>query len=98
MKFEWDPLKRQECLEERGLDFADCKTLFAGAVYQYQDMRENYGEVRMRAYGELHSKLVACVYTDRGDTRRIISMWRIHGKEAKIFKEWLDRKRNRERR
>jgi len=43
----WDAAKRQAALQDRGLDFADAAEVFAQAVYEMEDARQDYGEKRM---------------------------------------------------
>ena len=42
----FDPAKRDATLAERGLDFADAVTVFAGLTFDWRDERADYGEVR----------------------------------------------------
>ena len=74
MKLEWDEVKRQATLAERGLDFADCAEVFAGDTHNFPDERKNYGETRIISVGFLRRRMVVVVYTPRSDGRRIISM------------------------
>lgn len=73
MNFDWAPSKQDKVLTERGIDFADAVTIFAGPVLVKTDMRQDYGEVRMIAIGQVDEVLVTVVDTDRGDTRWIIT-------------------------
>lgn len=74
MEITFDPAKRAETQKRRGLDFADATKVFAGAVVEREDDRLDYDEVRVIAVGLLHGAVVAIVFTDRGDTRHVISM------------------------
>jgi len=73
MDFEWDPAKREANLAKHGVDFEDAVGIFDGAVLERVDDREEYGEIRMIAYGEVGSVVLAVVYVDGEETRRIIS-------------------------
>lgn len=46
MKFDltWDDVKRQTTLIDRGIDFADAESVFAGPVFEFEDIRRDYGE------------------------------------------------------
>ncbi|MFO1028142.1 MAG: BrnT family toxin [Acetobacteraceae bacterium] len=74
MEFEWDEAKSRRNLAERQLPFDLAEMPFEGFVAETIDDRRDYGEKRMRAVGMVNDIVLACVYTDRGDTRRIISL------------------------
>jgi uncharacterized DUF497 family protein len=82
MKLSYDPAKRAMTLAERGLDFEDAPRLFAGRLKTVVDDRFDYGEVRWLSYGWIDGVAVAIVWTDRGETKRIISMRRMHDEEV----------------
>ncbi|WP_018045867.1 BrnT family toxin [Methylobacterium sp. 88A] len=82
MNFDWDPSKQGKVLAERGIDFADAVTIFAGPVLVKTDTRQDYGEVRMIAIGQMNEVFVTVVDTDRGDTRWIITAWPANRKEC----------------
>jgi uncharacterized protein len=79
MEFAWDEDKHHRNLRERGFgfDFA----IFAGPVIEKRDARKEYGELRMLALGEAEGIVLAVIYTDREDVRRIISARRASKKE-----------------
>jgi uncharacterized protein len=81
VKIEFDPVKRHETLVERGLDFQDAPIVFDGVFKTDADLRFDYQEERFITYGWLDGQAVAIVWTDRADTRRIISMRRMHNEE-----------------
>ncbi len=74
MEFEWDPAKSERNLRERGLSFETAEALVAGSVVEWTDTRRDYGETRMLAIGLIGERVAVCIYTDRGDLRRIISL------------------------
>ena len=82
MKLSYDPVKRATTLAERGLDFEDAPKLFSGRPKTVVDDRFDYGEVRWLSYGWIDGVAMAIVRTERGDTRRIISMRRMHDEEV----------------
>lgn len=85
MEFEWDSDKRQANLEKHGVDFEDAARLFDGPVFERPDDREDYGEVRMIAFGEVVEIVLAVVYTDRDSARRIVSARRATRNERKAY-------------
>jgi uncharacterized DUF497 family protein len=91
MDFDWHRAKSEACRRDRGFDFAYAARVFAGPVLEQVDDRRNYGEVRMRALGEIDGSLYVVVFTDRFDAddapvRWIISARRAHQKERQ---KWL---------
>jgi hypothetical protein len=49
----YDSDKRLKALTERGLDFEDAKYVFEGPNLEVEDIRNDYGEVRIACYGLL---------------------------------------------
>lgn len=83
MRITFDPAKRAATLAERGLDFFDAETVFAGPAYTVEDARFNYGEQRWITYGLLRERLVAVVWTWRGNDRHVISMRKCNDREKR---------------
>ena len=81
MDFEWDRAKSARNAAARGLPFDLAALLFDGPVLERVDARREFGEVRVRAIGKVGDRLLHCVYTDRGDVRRIISLRAANRKE-----------------
>jgi uncharacterized DUF497 family protein len=86
MEFEWDQAKSDRNETERGLPFELAVLLFDGPVLQRIDDRRDYGEVRMRVIGSVGGRILHCVYTDRGGSRRIISLRYAHRKERDAYR------------
>ena len=85
MKITFDPAKRKKNLAERGLDFVDAETVFAGPILTQKDDRTEYGETRFQTYGLIKGHLILVVWTPRIGTRHIISMRKCNDREkAKI--------------
>ncbi|MFY8107320.1 MAG: BrnT family toxin [Elstera sp.] len=87
MKISFDPIKRQKTLEERGLDFADAARVFAGPHLTRIDDRRDYGAARFVSAGWLDTRRVILVWTERADSRRIISMRHAHDDDAHFTAE-----------
>lgn len=85
VKIEFDPEKRERTLRERGLDFADVEVIFDRYALTLDDVRKDYGEDRFVTYGILNAALVACVWTPRGDIRRIISLRKAKKNERQSY-------------
>jgi uncharacterized protein len=91
MDVSFDPAKRLETLEHRGLDFLDAPRVFAGDHFTILDDRQDYGEERFLTFGELEGRHVVVVWTWREEGRRIISMRHAHDEEIENRKRALDR-------
>lgn len=74
MIFEWDEAKSRANARDRFLPFDVAAAMFDGPTLEIVDSRRDYGEVRIRAIGEVGGFYLTCIYTARGDTRRIISL------------------------
>lgn len=75
MIYEWDQAKSMRNARARGLPFEIAVALFEGRTLEQPDLRRDYGELRVRALGQVNDVILVCIYTDRGhDVRRIISL------------------------
>ena len=89
MDIEFDQIKRDKTLQQRGLDFAEATEVFAGPVLTEQDDRSDYGESRFITLGVLNTRVVVLVWTPRGAFRRIISMRYANEREKSRYKKFL---------
>jgi len=89
MIIEFDIVKREKTLLERGLDFADSDKVFAGLHFSALDDRVDYGEERFFSVGQLNDRMVVIVWTPRDDARRIISMRYANDREISRYKKHL---------
>ena len=85
MNLTWDELKRQTALGDRGVDFADAQQVFARCVYEFEDIRHDYGECRMICVGFLADRLMVVGYVQRGESRHIFSMRKANDREKLRF-------------
>jgi uncharacterized DUF497 family protein len=81
MRITFDPIKREKALAERGLDFADAALVFEGVTLEVEDIRKEYGEVRIICYGMLTGRMVVVGYTPRGADRHVFSMRKANERE-----------------
>lgn len=72
MRYEWDSAKSERNERERGLGFELAPRLFEGPTLEAKDPR-HWSEARVKAIGVIEGRVLVVVYTERGDTRRIIS-------------------------
>jgi uncharacterized protein len=86
MDFAWDRAKSERNERERGLPFDLAILLFDDPVIERVDDRRGYGETRIRAIGIVGGLILHCVYTQRGEVRRIISLRDANRKERDAYR------------
>jgi uncharacterized DUF497 family protein len=89
MEFGWDTAKNAWNVRHRRLPFALAALLFSAPTLEWEDDRIDYGEVRSKALGLVHGRVLLCVYTDRiiagRDVRWIISLREAERKESDAY-------------
>lgn len=90
MLFEWDDVKSERNLLERGFGFDHAAAIFIGSTLEAQDNRRDYGEVRVQAIGRAGDDILSVVYSDRGEIRRIISARLANRKERKLWQSFIE--------
>ena len=85
MEFDWYDTKSNRNIEQRGFGFDFAALIFAGRVLTAVDDREDYGEVRVKAIGEIDGIVLVVIYTDREDVRWIISARLANKKERALW-------------
>jgi len=88
--FEWDEAKRRYNLSKHDVDFETVWELDWAKSFDTPDGRKEYGEVRIIALVPLEHRLYTCVYTKRGENRRIISLRKSNEKEEVRYEKALD--------
>lgn len=92
VKFEWDEVKRQNVLVERGVDILHAALIFEGPVLTRIDDRDDYGEIRQIALGMVDDERFIVVFTDRGNIRRLITAWKGGRNDRSRYQESLARR------
>lgn len=69
MDFDWHDEKSNRNLAERGFGFDFAALIFLGRVLLKFDDRQDYGEVRENALGEIDGDIYHVTFTDRGSVR-----------------------------
>lgn len=87
MEFEWNETKRLANLAKHGLDFADLDEFDWNGPVIFQDIRNDYGEVRFMALAEFQGRIHSVTYTMRDDVARVISFRRAHRKEVRRYEK-----------
>lgn len=90
MQVTYDPAKRAKTLQERGLDFEDARSVFAGPTYKLRDARKDYGEARMICVGLLEGRMVVVGFVQRGENRHVFSMRKCNAREIKKYTPELE--------
>ena len=80
-----NPLKREQALQSRALDFADAHKVFAGLHLTREDVRKDYGEKRFVSFGSIDGVLIVLVWTDRFPAIHVISMRKANRRERKTY-------------
>jgi uncharacterized DUF497 family protein len=71
---DFDPVKSDEVLAERGFDLAYIARVFPGFVLEREDTRD-YNERRYQVVAELDDLVFCLVYMCRGAVCRLITAW-----------------------
>jgi uncharacterized DUF497 family protein len=71
--FEWDDNKRSVNAAKHGIDFADAVAVFEDPQQVTFRSSRRSDEERFLSIGTMQGRLIAVVFTRRGDTIRIIS-------------------------
>jgi uncharacterized DUF497 family protein len=87
MRFEWYEQKRLENLRKHGIDLVDAKEIWQGAVLEVPSAQQEHGEQRHIAYGVLDGRIIAVVFTWRGESRRLISARRARRYERQNYQD-----------
>ena len=84
--FEWDAAKAERNLAKHGFSFEEASEVFADpSLATVNATREKDGEARVKAIGRIGGRLYAVVYTQRGETKRLISARRANANEERIY-------------
>lgn len=83
----WRPLRIDTTgnREKRGFGFEIVEEFDWASAHIEEDLRKDYGERRFRAFGTAGDLKIALAFTLRGDDIRIISVRRMHDKEARKY-------------
>jgi uncharacterized protein len=87
MLFEWYEQKRLENLSKHGIDFLDAKEIWQSEVLEVPSAQLEHGEQRHLAYGVLEGRIIAVVFTWRGNAWRLISARRARRHERQDYQD-----------
>jgi uncharacterized DUF497 family protein len=87
MEFDWDPAKDALNQTKHDIGFDEAKDVFDDPQHLEEDStRPHHGEQRSKAIGRLGTFIVAVIYTDRLERRRIISARRASKDERERYR------------
>ena len=66
MKIDYDPDKNVKNIEERGLSFEVAEKFNFESALVWQDIRNDYGELRFNALGYINNRLYHMTFTPHG--------------------------------
>lgn len=89
MTFEWDATKNRANIAKHGIDFEDARRVFERPFLRRFSPRA--GEARWIALGLVEERVIALVYTVRGETIRIISARRAREDEKDAYYQTIGR-------
>jgi uncharacterized DUF497 family protein len=87
MELTFDPVKDAINPAEHGLSLAEAEAIDWETLWALEDRRLDYGEVRMLGFAYIGLRLYCGVYTDRDETRRIISLRKANSREVARYAE-----------
>jgi uncharacterized DUF497 family protein len=85
MEFEWDEGKDATNRAKHGIGLAEAARMDWSRITEVPDLRRDYGETRIRAYGHIESRLYFCAYAWRDGRRRIISVRKANSREERSY-------------
>lgn len=84
---EWDENKRRGNVAKHGIDFADALAVFSDPRCRIYGPRAGYKEARFVAVGSMTNRIIAVVFTERGDAVRIISARAARRNERSLYEQ-----------
>lgn len=91
MEFGWDEDKNRRNIVRHGLPLSSAERLFQGPRLERIDDREDYGELRIEAFGLIQGRVFVCIYNDRVvddvEVRWVISFRKADARETRNYYE-----------
>lgn len=85
MEIEFDPGKDAINTAKHGVSLADAALLEWGYILLTEDVRNDYRERRMIGYAPIGSRIYCVVFTEKGETCRVISLRKANRREVKLY-------------
>lgn len=90
MKVTCDATKDAENLRKHGVSLPEAAFMDWDAALIWQDIRHDYGEIRMVALAPIDERLYCVVFVDRETDRRIISLRKANQREFDHYEQKID--------
>jgi uncharacterized protein len=87
MEFEWDEAKDARNRAKHGLSLAMAVRLDWASGQVEEDIRADYGEVRIQLLAKLDGRVHLCVYTVRDGKNRVISLRKANRREIMKYEQ-----------
>ncbi len=87
MKLEFDRVKNEKNIQERGISFELAVDFDLATAKIWPDTRKDYGEKRFIALGYIGERLFSMVFTVRNDVLRIISLRKANKREVHNYEQ-----------
>lgn len=85
MDITFDQAKDESNLAKHGVSLEEAARLDWETALLWEDERKDYSEARITGLALLDDRLYCVVFTDRGDTRRIISLRKANVREVRYY-------------
>ena len=85
MQFSYDEAKNKSNVQKHGVALSEAELLEWDLLISTHDARRDYGEVRTLGFTLIADRLYCVVFTDRGDTRHIISLRKASNREKAYY-------------
>ena len=82
MKIDFDPIKNEKNIRERGLSFGRAAEVDFNTALVFADNRKDYGEIRYIALCYLDQRLHVLCFTETETGIRVISLRKANAREA----------------
>ena len=86
----FDPAKDQTNRNKHGISLAEADFLDWSAALTWEDDRKDYSEIRRVALLPMADRLYCCVYVEREEAKRIISLRKANQREFDHYAENID--------
>jgi uncharacterized protein len=87
MKTTYDPAKSGVNEQKHGVSLTLAEAIDWPSVWCAPDVRKDYGELREIGYAVIGTRLYCIVFTQRGDTFRVISLRKANNREIERYEE-----------
>lgn len=87
MKIGFDSAKDAANFAKHGISLREAERFDWETAIFWEDVRHDYGEIRIRALGFIKERLYAAVFTKRGEFIRMISLRKANARERKKYEK-----------